>query len=169
MVYIRMTMKGTLDKRFGDADEPLDGETVRKTLADAELYWLTTVRGDGRPHVTPLVGVWVSDKFVFCTGPDEQKARNLEHGTAVAVTTGANTWNNGLDVVVEGRAERVTGLDTLTGLADAYREKYGDDWDYDADDEVFDPEGNRAHVFQVEPTKVIAFAKSPHGQTTFKP
>jgi nitroimidazol reductase NimA-like FMN-containing flavoprotein (pyridoxamine 5'-phosphate oxidase superfamily) len=169
MVDIHMAMKGTLDKRFGDADEPLDGETVRTVLASAELYWLSTVRVDGRPHVTPLVGVWVNDNFVFCTGADEQKTRNLVHGNNVAITTGANSWNSGLDVVVEGRAERVTGLDALTDLADAYRDKYGDDWDYDADDEVFDPEGNRAFVFRVEPTKVIAFAKSPHGQTTFKP
>jgi len=168
MVVTHMTMRGTLDKRFGDADEPLDGDTVRKVLAGAELYWLTTVRSDGRPHVTPLVGVWVDDNFVFCTGRDEQKARNLEHTDTVAVTTGSNTWNQGLDVVVEGRAERVVGIDALTDLADSYRDKYGDDWDYDADDEVFDPEGGRAYVFRVEPTKVIAFAKSPHGQTTFK-
>lgn len=169
MVNTDMAMRGELDRRFGDADEALDGETVRKALADADLYWLTTVRKDGRPHVTPLVGLWLEDRFVFCTGGDEQKARNLEHGDAVAVTTGSNLWDRGLDVVVEGRAERVTGLDALTELADAYRDKYGDDWDYDADDEVFDPEGNRALVFRVEATKIIAFSKSPHGQTTFKP
>jgi nitroimidazol reductase NimA-like FMN-containing flavoprotein (pyridoxamine 5'-phosphate oxidase superfamily) len=163
-----MTMKGNLDKRFGDADEPMDGETVRKSLAGAQLYWLTTVRGDGRPHVTPLVGVWFEDSFVFCTGLGEQKARNLESGNAVAITTGTNAWNDGLDVVVEGRADRVTGLQALTALADAYREKYGDDWDFDTDDQVFDPEGTRALVFRVAPTKVIAFAKSPHGQTTFR-
>lgn len=168
MVGTDMAMKGTLDRRFGDADEPLDGNTVRKALASAELYWLTTVRSDGRPHVTPLVGVWVNDSFVFCTGGDEQKARNLEYGNSVAVTTGTNAWNDGLDVVVEGRADRVLGIDALTDLADAYRDKYGDDWDYDADDEVFDPEGGRALVFRVEPTKVIAFSKAPHGQTTFK-
>ena len=95
MVNTHMTMKGILDTRFGDADEPLDGDTVRKALASAELYWLTTVRADGRPHVTPLVGVWIDDSFVFCTGSDEQKTRNLENGNAVAVTTGANTWNDG--------------------------------------------------------------------------
>ncbi len=164
-----MAMKGTLDKRFGARDEPLDGGTVREALASADLYWLTTVRSDGRPHVTPLVGLWLQDSFVFCTGGAEQKARNLEHGNAVAITTGSNTWDRGLDLVVEGRAERVTGLAALTDLADAYRDKYGDDWDYDADDEVFDPEGNRAYVFRVQPTKVIAFSKSPHGQTTFRP
>jgi nitroimidazol reductase NimA-like FMN-containing flavoprotein (pyridoxamine 5'-phosphate oxidase superfamily) len=94
----------------------------RNALANAELYWLTTVRGDGRPHVTPLVGVWVDDGFVFCTGPDEQKTRNLESGNAVAVTTGTNTWNDGLDVVVEGQAVRVMGLHALTELADADRD-----------------------------------------------
>jgi nitroimidazol reductase NimA-like FMN-containing flavoprotein (pyridoxamine 5'-phosphate oxidase superfamily) len=169
MVYMHMAMRGELDRRFGDSEQALDGETVRKALADAELYWLTTVRKDGRPHVTPLVGLWLQDSFVFCTGGQEQKARNIAHAADVAITTGSNAWNRGLDVVVEGLAQRVTGLDALTELADAYRDKYGDDWDYDADDEVFDPEGNRAFVFRVEPTKVIAFAKCPHGQTTFKP
>ncbi|QFG25164.1 pyridoxamine 5'-phosphate oxidase family protein [Actinomadura sp. WMMB 499] len=30
---------------------------ARRLLEDAELYWLATVRADGRPHVTPLIGV----------------------------------------------------------------------------------------------------------------
>jgi len=30
---------------------------AREHLEMAELYWLTTVRGDGRPHVTPLIAV----------------------------------------------------------------------------------------------------------------
>jgi hypothetical protein len=86
----------------------------------------------------------------------------------VAVTTGVNTWQAGVDVVVEGTAERVTGQATLTELADAYRAKYGDDWDFDCDDEVFDPEGNRAYVYRVPAVKVIAFVKAD-SQTTFRP
>lgn len=164
-----MTMNGRLDARYGETDEATEWAAVSDVLTRAELYWLTTVRGDGRPHVTPLVGVWVDDSFVFCTGGDEQKAHNLERNTNVAVTTGANTWTEGLDVVVEGAAVRVTGADVLKSLADAWREKYDGDWDFDNDDEVFDPEGGRAHVFRVTPAKVIAFAKSPHGQTTFTP
>jgi Pyridoxamine 5'-phosphate oxidase len=162
-----MTINGTLDGRFGDATAPVEWATVADALAGAELYWLTTVRTDGRPHVTPIVGVW-ADGLVFCTGAGEQKFRNLEHAGAVAVTTGTNTWNTGLDAVVEGRAVRVTGRAELTRLADVYREKYRGEWDFDCDDEVFDPNGNRAHVFRVVPAKVIAFAKSPHGQTTFR-
>lgn len=164
-----MAFKGKLDKRFGETDQAADWGTVSDALAGAELYWLTTVRGDGRPHVTPLVGVWVGDSFVFCTGADEQKARNLERNANVAVTTGVSTWMDGLDIVVEGSVARVTGQEPLKLLADAWREKYDGVWDYENDDEVFDPKGTRAHVFRVTPTKVIAFAKSPHGQTTFRP
>ena len=163
-----MTISGRLDKRFGETDTPMDWQTASAALAGAELYWLTTVRADGRPHVTPLVGLWVDDGFVFCTGPAEQKARNLEHGAQVAITTGANTWSEGIDVVVEGTAQRITGLAVLTALADAYREKYYGVWDFTPTEAGFGEGDELAYVFRVAPAKVIAFAKSPHGQTTFR-
>jgi nitroimidazol reductase NimA-like FMN-containing flavoprotein (pyridoxamine 5'-phosphate oxidase superfamily) len=173
-VGIGMTINGKLDARFSEATEPVDWQQVSDSLAAAELYWLTTVRKDGRPHITPLIGAWVDDGFVFCTGPDEQKAQNLQQATSVAVTTGANTWNEGLDVVVEGNAERVTGLDMLTRLADVIREKYSGVWDFRPHDDGFghtDDSGDShiAYVYQVSPDKVLAFAKSPHGQTRFRP
>lgn len=167
-----MTTQGKLDARFSEAKQPIDWGQVSDTLSGAELYWLTTVRKDGRPHTTPLVGAWVDDGFVFCTGPEEQKAQNLTHSTAVTVTTGANTWNDGLDVVVEGNAERVTGRDVLTQLADTIREKYDGVWDFTPHDDGFghsDDSGSHiAHVFRVPAAKVLAFAKSPHGQTAFR-
>ena len=91
----------------------------------------------------------------------------------MAVTTGVNTWNDGLDVVVEGNAQRVTGRDTLTRLADAIREKYRGEWDFTPQDDGFGhtDEGGDSHiacVYRVAPDKVLAFAKSPHGQTTFR-
>ena len=167
-----MTIDGKLDERFSEAAEPTSWQQVDEVLTNAELYWLTTVRRDGRPHITPLVGVWVDNAFVFCTGPEEQKARNLNHSTALAVTTGVNTWKDGLDVVVEGDAERVTSRDRLTILADVIREKYHGDWVFTPADDGFghtDDAGDShiAHVYRVVPVKVLAFAKSPHGQTTF--
>src|SRR5260370_34501633 len=129
-VGMGMTTNGQFDGGFSEATEPVGWQQVSDALAAAELYWLTTVREDGRPHITPLIGAWVDDGFVFCTGPEEQKAQNLAASTAVAVTTGVNTWKDGLDVVVEGHAERLTGLDTLTRLADAVRAKYHGAWDF---------------------------------------
>ena len=71
-------------------------------------------------------------------------------------------------MVVEGTAERVTGKAALVPLADAVREKYHGEWDFTPADEGFGHDGHIAYVFRVPPTKVIAFAKSPHGQTTFR-
>ena len=158
------------DPRFS---EPTAGATpwpdVAAALERAELYWLTTVRADGRPHVTPLVGVAHDGAVHFCTGLREQKARNLEHSASVALTTGVNTWAQGMDVVVEGTAERITDPAALQALADAYLAKYGEAWRFEVEGDGFkSDEGGAAAVFRIEPAKVLAFAKAPHAQTTFR-
>lgn len=163
-----MTFTGTLDARFSEATAPTDWATVASALETAELFWLTTTRSDGRPHTVPLVGIWTDESFVFCTGPTEQKYHNLTRHSEVTVVTGTNTWKVGLDVVIEGTAARVTGAPTLRTLADAYREKYDGEWDYESNDAGFcHTQGGVAYVFSVTPSKVLAFAKSPHGQTRF--
>jgi hypothetical protein len=82
-----------VDSRFSDPDAgPTPWFDALRVLEHAELYWLTTVRADGRPHVTPLIAVRRDGAMHFCTGLREQKARNLEHHSAVALTTGNNTW-----------------------------------------------------------------------------
>jgi PPOX class probable F420-dependent enzyme len=160
----------TIDKRFSDpsADATPWSEAAR-VLTEAELYWITTVRSDGRPHVTPLVAVADGDVVHFTTGLSEQKARNLERNAHVALTTGNNTWDRGLDVVVEGTAVRVTDQGALRRIADTYLAKYGSAWEFEVGDGVFRHGGeNDAAVFRVEPDKVLAFAKEPHAQTSFR-
>ena len=158
------------DSRFSAPSAgPTPWADVESALEDAELYWITTVRADGRPHVTPLIGAMHEGALYFCTGPDEQKARNLEHSDQVAMTTGRNAWAEGLDVVVEGRAARVTEADELQRLSGAYDAKYGSVWHFDVADGAFrHGDGGVAFVFRIEPRKVMAFAKDPHAQTTFR-
>jgi general stress protein 26 len=158
-----------IDRRFSDPEAgPTPWPDILHVLEHAELYWLTTVRADGRPHVTPLIGVAEGAAMHFCTGLREQKARNLEHNRQVALTTGNNTWARGLDVVVEGTAVRVTERETLQRLADAYETKYGSEWHFDVGDGVFGMGEDAAAVFRIEPAKVLAFAKEPHAQTTYR-
>jgi general stress protein 26 len=158
-----------IDRRFSDPEaSPTPWSDALHLLQDAELYWLTTVRTDGRPHVTPLIGVTEDGAVHFCTGLREQKARNLEHHRQVALTTGNNTWARGLDVVVEGNAVRVGDRDTLQRLADAYEAKYGSAWHFEVGDGVFGAGEDAAAVFRIEPTKVLAFAKEPHAQTRYR-
>jgi len=159
----------TLDRRFGDPDaSPTPWPETETALETAELYWLTTVRADGRPHVTPLIGVAHDGAMHFCTGLREQKARNLEHSRRVALTTGTNTWAEGLDVVVEGAAARVEDDAALQRVANAYEAKYGSFWHFDVVDGLFRTGENTAAVFRIEADKVMAFAKRPHAQTTYR-
>jgi general stress protein 26 len=112
-------MDGTIDFRFSDPDAgatPWDDPAA--ALARAERYWITTVRADGRPHVTPLIGVWHDGAMHFGTGMREQKAHDLVHNDSVALTTGINTWAEGLVVVVERTAVRVADRSGQGGASD---------------------------------------------------
>lgn len=157
-----------LDPRFSDQDAvATDWEETRRALADAELFWITTVRADGRPHVTPLVAVWLDDAMHFATGAHEQKAVNLRTNENVILITGRNEWERGLDVVVEGEAVQVTDESVLERLAEAWTAKWDGRWHYEVYDGSFRHEGgsDAVLVFAVKPAKVFAFAKGTFGQT----
>lgn len=115
-----------------------------------------------------MIGVWHDGAAHFCTGPREQKARNLEASRHVALTTGNNTWAEGLDVVVEGAVVRVVEHDALQRLADAYEAKYGSRWHFDVGDGVFGEGEHEAAVFRIEATTVLAFNRDPHAQTRYR-
>src|SRR3982751_2294137 len=91
-----------LDERFSDPNAtPMPWSAVRGVIEEAELFWISTVRRDGRPHVTPIPTVWRDDALYFCTGPTEQKRVNLASNSRCVLTTGNNRWKQGVDVVVE--------------------------------------------------------------------
>ena len=141
-------------------------EDARKSLEGAELFWIATVRSDGRPHMTPLVAVWLDDALHFCTGASEQKAANLVANQSVVLMTGCNQWDGGMDVVVEGRAVRVTDHDTLERLASEWKRKWDGRWEYEPGNEGFEGDGTESVlVFTVRPDKVFAFAKGNFSHT----
>ena len=99
--------------------------TTLRTLQKAEVFWLSTVRPDGRPHVTPLLAVWSTGALYFCTGAEERKAHNLQANTQCVLTTGTMALS-GLDITIEGPATRVITQAELDTVAEAYESKYGD-------------------------------------------
>jgi len=159
-----------LDGRFSDPDaQAASWASTRQALETAQLSWITTVRSDGRPHVTPLVAVWLDDALHFCTGPGEQKARNLAGNRHVVLTTGCNRWDQGLDVMVEGEAQRVTAPATLNRLAAAWAAKWDGQWQYEVTDTGFAHAGDSVLVFAVKPTKILTFTKGGFSQTRYVP
>ncbi|MGH2938922.1 MAG: pyridoxamine 5'-phosphate oxidase family protein [Solirubrobacterales bacterium] len=157
---------------------PTPWPEAQEQIATAETFWISTVRPDGRPHVTPLIAVWHDDAIWFATGPDERKALNLESNRSVALTTGQSDLAAGaLDIVLEGVAEQVTDDAELEPIAAAFAAKYGREiWDYSARDGAFDcgpPTRDgavvRALAFRLRPVRGLGFRKGDEfSQTTWR-
>jgi general stress protein 26 len=140
---------------------------VADALSASEMFWLSTVRRDGRPHVTPLPAVWLDQTLHFCAGSHEQKAKNLESNPRCILAAGTNQFRSGLDVVVEGTAARVTDTAQLQRLAALWKSKL--DWDFQVTDGGFrDPAGRLGLVFGLTPAKILAFGKNPYSQTRYR-
>src|SRR6266536_4390263 len=68
----------TMDTRYSEPDGVVTPwEQTRRVLETAELFWLSTVRADGRPNVTPLVAVWHDGAIHFTATDTAQKTVNL--------------------------------------------------------------------------------------------
>ncbi len=141
---------------------------VDALLTEAEIFWITTVRPDGRPHQTPLIGVWLDTRLHICTGLAERKARNLEQNQHCLVSTGNNSYNSGLDIVVEGDAVRVTEEPRLRTLAAAWEAKYGSNWHFEVSGGAFTSGDTSAAVFAIAPAKILAFGKGTFSQTRYR-
>jgi hypothetical protein len=83
----------------------------------------------------------------------------------VILTTGCSTWDDGLDVVVEGAAVQVEDESLLRRLADAWTHKWDGQWRYEVRDGRFRHSGGEAIVFKVAPIKVLAFGKGTFSHT----
>lgn len=150
----------SIDRRYSDPGAvPTKWTDAQTQLRDAPVSWLSTVSPDGRPHVTPLLSVWSDGSLFFCTGPEERKAQNLRHNAYCSLTTGTNALDDGLDIVVEGHAVRVTDEDRLRRLAQLWESKYGETWHFDVRGGAFQHNPGEAWVFEVAPSTAFGFAK----------
>lgn len=111
---------------YGMPDGPegmLPWAWAEEQLRKAQNYWFATVRPDGRPHATPVWGVWLDGVLYFDGSGETRRMRNIEANPEVAVHL-----ESGDEVLIlEGRAEQAaTPPDrALTGrLSAAYTEKY---------------------------------------------
>ena len=62
-----------LDSRFSTPDATaLPWMDAERQLQNAGVFWVSTVRPEGRPHVVPLIAVWLDGALFFATGEDER-------------------------------------------------------------------------------------------------
>lgn len=165
---------GTLNTQFSEAEAvAATWSEVRARLDEADVFLLSTVRRDGRPHVTPLPAFWLDGALHFCTGTGEQKARNLEANLRCVLSAASDRFDTGIDVVVEGAAHRELDPAVLHRLSAIWADRL--DWTFDVVDGGFrDPSHgdgtDPVAVFAVIPDKILSFSKgAPFAQTRFRP
>lgn len=74
---------------------------AQQRLEKSHNYWITTTKPDGAPHTMVVWGLWLHGAFIFSTGRESRKARNLaENQHCVVCTEHAHEA-----VIVEGTAE----------------------------------------------------------------
>jgi len=103
--------------------ELLPWSHVSERMAAAKYYWIGTVSLDGRPHATPVDGLWLDEQLYFGGSPDTRRNHNLAANPAVCVHL-----ENGLDVVIlHGEAHELRAPDRALAirLSEASAQKYG--------------------------------------------
>jgi len=129
-----------------DAVGLVDWEWVEDKLVTARNYWLGTTRADGRPHVAPIWGLWLGDRFLFSTERDSLKGRNFTARPDAVVHL-----ESGDDVVVlEGRVERMDRR-LVAEFCTTYDAKYA----YRPE-----PDGDANGLYQLVPERVLAWREA---------
>ena len=131
--------------------------------------WLSTVRPDGRPHLAGVGALWVDGQFYLTSGPGTQKSRNLAANPSCALSMALP----GLDLVVEGRAVKVTDQATLERLAQRYAAQ---GWPARASDGALTAEFSAPsagpppwHLYVVTPLVAFGVAsEKPYGATRWR-
>ncbi|MBA2278629.1 MAG: pyridoxamine 5'-phosphate oxidase family protein [Chloroflexia bacterium] len=160
-----------MTERTPVAEQPLVLDATATPWADARgrlenperdrTYWLATVRPDGRPHLVPILGLWLDGAFYFVAGETTRKGKNLA-GDPRCVVAASSTALPALDVILEGDARKVTAEATLHRVADAYGSQM--DWPLEVrDGGVVGPNAPTAGpppyaVFELTPTTVCGLA-----------
>ena len=130
---------------------------ARKRLAEGDWYWLATASPDGRPHVRPVLAVWLDGALYFSTSPASRKGKNLARDARCVIAAEGDA----LHLVVEGEAAKVSDDTTLRRVAEAYASKYG--WQVAVRDGAFHADGAPTagpppyDVYAVTPTTAFGF------------
>ena len=94
-------------------------------------FFLGTSRPDGGPHAAGIGALWLDGDLYFTSGPATRKARNLAANSACTISVGLQ----GIDLILEGQATRVTDQPALEVVARLYREEGG--WPVQVEGDAF--------------------------------
>jgi Pyridoxamine 5'-phosphate oxidase len=78
-------------------------------------YWLATSGREG-PNIAGVGAIWADDQIYFVSGPRTRKSRNIARDPRCSISVSLRRF----DLVLEGRARRVTDQPTLKRIVRRY-------------------------------------------------
>src|SRR5215207_3826729 len=117
----RVPVEVTNLDRYGNTALPWSRPHDLLATSSARLditFFLGTIRPDGRPHAAGVGALWHDGHFYIVSGPETRKSRNLAANPACTISVRLE----GIDLIFEGEATRVTDQPTLEAVARLYRE-----------------------------------------------
>ena len=120
---------------------------AEQRLKKSHNYWITTVKPEGAPHTMVVWGLWQDGRFIFSTGSNSRKARNLASNPSCVVCT----ENASEAIILEGVAE-IADVSLRRKFLAPYERKYK--WDMSAMREGI--LSMKEPVFAVRPKVVFA-------------
>ena len=120
MTDIQPTQTTNLD-RYGYAELPWSRPhdiLAAGPLGYEQRCFLGTVRPDGRPHAAGIGTAFFDGDLFIVSSPQTRKSRNLAANPACTMSLVLD----GIDLVFEGEATRVTDRPTLESLVGVYNE-----------------------------------------------
>jgi hypothetical protein len=133
---------------------------ARERLDRAIVYWLATTGSDGAPHLIPIWGAWVDDRWYVEGGPTRWQ-RNLRENPrlAIHIEFGEEV------VIVEGAAHEIVAppqsqADAIVAGYGKYKAAKG----YEADPANWSTGG----LWELTPVKAFAWSSFPRDMTRFR-
>lgn len=115
----------------GDREGLASWDTAIGLLSLPTSMWTRTVRPDGRPHVMPVLPVWLDGAVWFSTSHASQQSSNLASNPQTIVSV----RDDRVELVVEGTAVQVADDSTLRRVAACFVEQQG--WEVEVRDGAF--------------------------------
>jgi hypothetical protein len=115
---------------------------AEQRLRKSHNYWITTVKPDGSPHTMVVWGLWMDGAFLFCTGKESRKTKNLAKNPRCVVATELAEEA----VIIEGVAE-----DVALPVRRVFLKKYTPKYKFDMKEMEKDILAMKEPVFAVRP------------------
>ncbi len=132
---------------------------VTERMAQALHYWVCTVTPDGRPHATPVDGLWLDDQLYFGGSTETRRHKNLAANPAASI----HLESASEVIILHGEARELVSpeRELCARMAAASKKKYG----YGMTAEQY---AKTPGIFVFRPRVVLAWKNFPKDATRWE-